>query len=340
MRRIRIAQIGLNRYSHGPELFFTMRQHPEIFDLVGYALVEDERETCADKIDYFMGDAKELTLEEILEDGSIEAVAVETDEIHLFKYAQMAVEHGKHVHMEKPGSQSLADFLRLTETVERMGTVFHIGYMFRYNPVISAAVERVKRGELGRIRSVEAHMSRYDSRAGREWLSCFRGGMMFYLGSNMLDVILRIMGAPLCVHPMNRASGIGGTESTDLGFAVLEYPEGISFVRTDSVEVGGGNRRQIVILGERGTVEIRPIEKEYPTPTWQCMYTSESTSCVLDENGRAVKEKTVSEPFQRYFDMISSFAAMVRGEKENTYTLAYERMLYQTILQACDWDGE
>jgi Pyruvate/2-oxoacid:ferredoxin oxidoreductase gamma subunit len=36
----------------------------------------------------------ELSLEQILNDESIEAVAVETDEIHLLKYAQMAADAG------------------------------------------------------------------------------------------------------------------------------------------------------------------------------------------------------------------------------------------------------
>ena len=44
----------------------------------------------------------EMTLEEILNDPTIEAVTVETEEIHLTKYAIMAAEHGKMIHMEKP----------------------------------------------------------------------------------------------------------------------------------------------------------------------------------------------------------------------------------------------
>ena len=46
MKKIRIAQIGMNRYSHAPEIFYTLSIHPEIFELVGYTLVEDEREYC------------------------------------------------------------------------------------------------------------------------------------------------------------------------------------------------------------------------------------------------------------------------------------------------------
>ena len=74
MRKIRIAQIGLNINSHSGEIFDTLKAHPEIFEIVGYALVEDERVTCAHKTARFQG-YKELTLDEILNDTTIEAVA-------------------------------------------------------------------------------------------------------------------------------------------------------------------------------------------------------------------------------------------------------------------------
>ena len=34
MKKIRIAQIGMNRYSHAPEIFHTLSIHPELFELV------------------------------------------------------------------------------------------------------------------------------------------------------------------------------------------------------------------------------------------------------------------------------------------------------------------
>ena len=156
MKKIKIAQIGMNRYSHAPEIFHTMRIHPEVFELVGYAVVEDERETCAAKIEKFFAGYPELALEQILADPTIEAVAVETDEIHLLKYAQMAADHGKHIHMEKPGSPSLADFERLIETVKAKNLVFHVGYMYRYNPFIMEAMKDAEEGRFGEIFSVEA----------------------------------------------------------------------------------------------------------------------------------------------------------------------------------------
>lgn len=333
MKKIRIAQIGMNRYSHAPEIFYTLSIHPEIFELVGYTLVEDERETCADKLKWFKG-YPELTLDEILCDPTIEAVAVETDEIHLLKYAQMAADHGKHIHMEKPGSQDLAAFERLIDTMKKNGKVFHIGYMYRYNPYISEAIARAKAGELGEIYSVEAHMSRLDNTACREWFGSFRGGMMFYLGCHLIDLVLQIQGLPKEVIPLNTSTGLDGVNTEDLGFAVLKYPHGISVVRAGGTEIHGFHRRQLVICGSKETQEIRPLEQVVPHKEF-FMLNTERYIAQRSESGTDTYTHETSEPFQRYDAMIRAFGELVRGEKENPYTLDYELNLFKTILKCC-----
>lgn len=330
MRKIRIAQIGINQYSHGPEMFTNLASLKDIFEVVGYALVEDERERCADKLRVFEG-YPELTLEEILNDKTIEAVTVETDEIHLTKYTQMAVDAGKHVHMEKPGSQDLAGFEKLIESVKKSGKVFHIGYMYRYNEFLSDAVDQARAGEFGEIFSVEAHMSRWDNKITREWLGTFKGGMMFYLGCHLVDLVLRIQGTPQEIIPVNVSSGISGVNSEDVSFAMLKYPHGVSVIRTCATEVGGFFRRQLVICGSKRTLEIKPIEG-----IENGLYTEQLDRVFSGNDGsHGVIESKRSEPFSRYTKMLSSFAAMVRGEIENPYTADYELELFRTILKCC-----
>ena len=334
MRKIRIAQIGTNRYSHAPEIFTTIKLHPEVFDLVGYALVEDERETCANKLKFFEG-YPELSLEEILNDPTIEAVAIETDEIHLLKYARLAAEAGKHIHMEKPGSQSLADFEALIDTMRKTGKVFHTGYMYRYNPMIADAIRRARAGEFGHIYSVEAHMSRHDDKAAREWFGSFKGGMMFYLGCHLIDLVMLLQGEPQSVIPLNTCTGIDGVNTEDLGFAVLKYPNAVSVVRMGGTEVGGFARRQLVICGEKGTVEIRPLEGAVPSASRPYMHYTEKLETHEIGDRQPVPEHSRSEDFQRYEAMLFSFAAMVRGEKQNPYSLDYELSLFRVILRCC-----
>lgn len=330
MRKIRIAQIGINQYSHGPEVFTNLVELSDLFEVVGYALVEDERERCADKLHVFEG-YPELTLEEILNDETIEAVTVEVDEIHLNKYTQMALDAGKHIHMEKPGSQDLASFERLIDSVKRSGKVFHIGYMYRYNEYLDAAVKDAQAGKFGEIFSVEAHMSRWDNQTTRRWLGTFKGGMMFYLGCHLIDLVLRIQGMPDEIIPANLSSGILGVDSEDVSFAMLKYPHGVSVIRTSAVEVGGFFRRQLVICGSKRTLEIKPIEG-----IENGLYTEQTDTVMTGEKGsRGEVEHKRSQAFSRYHKMLSSFAAMVRGECENPYTPDYELALFKTLLKCC-----
>ena len=145
MKKIRIAQIGVNRYSHALSVFNSIKTLPDIFEVVGYCLVEGEKERFERELSVFNG-YPEMTLEEILNDPTIEAVTVETEEIHLTKYAIMAAEHGKMIHMEKPGGTSLEEFEKLISIVKEKNLVFHTGYMYRYNPTIREVIDNVKNG--------------------------------------------------------------------------------------------------------------------------------------------------------------------------------------------------
>ena len=329
MRKIKIAQIGTSRYSHGNEIFKTLVENPDVFEVVGYALPENEREKFPQNMGRFEG-YREMTVEEILNDPEIEAVTVETEEIYLSKYALMAAKAGKHMHMEKPGGRELEDFEKLISIVKENQTVFHTGYMYRYNPCLISIIDRIKKGEIGDIISVEAQMSGWRDFEWTDWLSTFPGGMMFYLGCHLIDLVLRIQGMPERILPFNKSSGVYDTKAQDYSFALFEYKNGVSFVKTTQVERGGFMRRQLVITGSKGKFEVRPLEASIAYP----LQTTEYLECMSDA-WNAVGETFKSEPYDRYTDMMRSFAAMVRGEKENPYTYDYELELYKTVLKCC-----
>ena len=329
MKKIKIAQIGINKYSHGPEIYQSLTRQSEIFDVVGFALPENAREVAKERIGVFEG-YREMTVEEILQNPEIEAVTVETDEIYLTKYALMAAQAGKHIHMEKPGGVDLPGFEKLIETVKNKGTVFHTGYMYRYHPYIKELVEKVKKDELGEIVSVEAQMNCFHPKQTRQWLEALPGGMMFYLGCHLVDLIMMFQGVPERVIPLNKCTGFEGVTSEDFGMAVLEYKNGVSFAKTTDIECGGYNRRQLVVTGTKGTVEIRPLEKDLGYPDMISSYRE-----VYDPAWGSDGEWKTTDKFNRYDDMMASFAAMVRGEKTNPFTPDYELELYKTILKAC-----
>ncbi len=329
MRRVRIAQIGTSSGSHGNSIFRSLKTQSDVFEVVGFAFPEGEREKFPERMAEFEG-YREMTVEEILNDPTIEAVTVETEELYLTDYALRAAECGKHIHMEKPGGISQSEFERLISTVKSKKTVFHTGYMYRYNPAINKLMEQIRRGELGEIISVEAGMNCRHPEKLRQWLKNFPGGMLFFLGCHLIDLVLQIQGAPMKIHPFSRPTGLDGVDADDFGMAVLEYPHGVSVVKTTAIEKGGFARRELVVTGTEKTVEIRPLEM-YGDPELQFTTVTEYDS---DDWGNRGTTYTTDQ-FNRYDGMMASFAAMVRGEKENPYTYDYESELHKTVLRCC-----
>ena len=309
MKKIKIAQIGTSKNSHGCDIWRTLVKMSDVFDLVGYAFPENEREKFPKQAEAFDG-YREMTVEEILNDPEIEAVAVETEEIYLTKYALMVAKAGKHLHMEKPGGTDVTAFRELVATLREKDLVFSLGYMYRFNPKIKEAMQKIESGELGEIYAVEAHMDCIHPAQTRQWLSNFPGGMLFFLGCHLIDLIYRIQGEPLEVIPLSCPTGFDGVTAEDYGMAVFKYKNGVSFAKTSACEKGGYRRRQLVICGEKGTIEIRPLEAFGDKGIYTVYRDYFENDWHKDWN------KSVSEPFGRYREMIENFALMVRG-KEN-----------------------
>ena len=330
MKKVRIAQIGVNTFSHSCEIFGSLKKQSDIFDIAGYVLPENERERIPNKVSFLEG-YKELTLEQVLNDPDIEAVTVETDEIYLTKYALMAAEAGKHIHMEKPGGMELSDFEKLIATMKKTGKTFHTGYMYRYNPTVIDLLKKIEAGELGQIISVEAQMSCSHTTEARKWLKGLKGGMMVYLGCHLVDLIYRIQGKPKRIIPLSTSTGVDGVTSKDFGMAVFEYENGVSFAKTNGAELGGFARRQLVVTGSKATVELNPLE--WFTEDFKGLRTGCTVRSSTDWN--KWDERQMSGISERYDGMMRSFAQMVLGEKVNPYSLDYELEMYKIFLQAC-----
>lgn len=327
MSKIKIAQIGTSLNSHGNMVWQSLLKQSDIFEVIGYAFPENEREKFPGGIGCFDG-YREMTVDEILNDPEIEAVAVETEEIYLTKYARMVAHAGKHLHMEKPGGIELADFEELVDILRGKKLVFSTGYMYRFNPTIMDMLEKVRNRELGEIYSVEAHMSCYHPVGVRQWLARLPGGMMFFLGCHLIDLIYSIQGEPEQVIPLNVSTGIDGVNAEDFGLVVFKYNRGVSFAKTCAIERGGFLRRQLVICGEKGTIEINPLEMYADGELYT--YAKECFSSGWHEPG---------EPRQwvlddRYDGMLRNFAELIRG-KENPYSYDYELNLYKLIRKSC-----
>ena len=157
MKKIKIAQIGAG-HDHASPVITALKERDDIYELVGYAVVEgDEPLYERDKSAY--ENVRRMTVEEILNFPQLDAVCIETEDRSLTKYAICAAEKGLHIHMDKPGSESDKEFDKLIDLVKKNNLVFHMGYMYRYNPAILQLKRDIESGKLGEIYSVEAQMN-------------------------------------------------------------------------------------------------------------------------------------------------------------------------------------
>lgn len=332
-KRIRVAQIGIE-HDHGTDTLNSLLRQKDEFEVVAYA--ESGFAAQNDYCEHQKNALKDLpqkSVEEVLNMNDLDAIVVETHDTMLSKYAQMAADRGFNIHVDKPCATDYEAMKKLIETVKAKNLVFHTGYMYRFNPAVNKALELYESGALGEIFSVEAHMDCEHQPEKREWLSGVPGGMMMFLGCHLVDLVKQFAGVPEEVICMNTSTHLENVHSKDYGFAVFKYKNGLSFAKTCAREIGGFDRRQLVVAGSLGTVEIKPLERY--THTGMQAYMSVVTT--KETNGRWLdcKQNIEFPAFNRYDAMMRNFAQKVRGEVMDKFTPDYELELYKMVTQAC-----
>lgn len=337
MDKLKVVQIGVC-HDHGTSGFNSILSQPEVFEVLGFAVPEEEyaNRNCLKIISEYRDDRKipMYAVEEALELPEVEAAIIECEDMYLTKYAIMAAERGLHVYMDKPGSPSMPDFEKLIYIVKEKNLIFNVGYMYRFNPKILEALEIIRNGEIGEVYCVEAHMDCEYGPEKRRWLGQFPGGMLYYLGCHLIDLVNLIQGEPEEIIPLSCATRLDGVDTKDYGMAVFKYKNGLSFVKTCSSEVGGYMRRQLVICGSKGTIELKPLETFEKDAPRDWLYTQMRVTHA-NQGWQHYEPKVRSEYYNRFNDMLKSFADSAKGRIENPYSPDYELSTYKLLLRAC-----
>lgn len=94
------------------------------------------------------------SFEEVLEDGSVDAVHIAVPNRLHHPFAKQALEAGKHVLCEKPLAMTSEESAELVELAAKTGLVAGVNYNLRYYPLVLEARERMRAGELGDVHHV------------------------------------------------------------------------------------------------------------------------------------------------------------------------------------------
>jgi predicted dehydrogenase len=324
MKRIKIGQIGIG-HNHAEAKMLAVRKFSELFEVVGYA---EENERWVEKRGAFKGyeGLPRMSVREVIEKS--DAILVESDVWDLHKYAKMCIDAGKHIHMDKPWGGNLEEYKDLLDNAKKNALVVQLGYMYRYNPAVIKCLEHIKNGDLGEIYSINAEMSTYHPTEYKKWLTNFGGGIMYILGSHLVDLIVYIMGEPKKITPFLKHTGLDGVDFADNNLAVLEYDKALCRIFVSSVEVNGFGRRQFMVSGSLGTVNICPLERPI-TMTY-------SDTSIADAT---YQDRKIVIPFEdntqngRYDSMMQDFYSYMVGEKETPYTYKHDYTVQKVLEQ-------
>jgi scyllo-inositol 2-dehydrogenase (NADP+) len=174
------------------------------------------------------------SVDEVLADPTIELVVVNTPNETHFDFASRALSSGKHVVVEKPftvTADEARELIALSASVDRILTVFQNR---RWDSDFLTVRRILRQGLLGKIVEFEAHYDRFRNYIEPNTWKEERSpgtGILYNLGSHMLDQVLVLFGMPDYVDARIGAHRPGG-KVDDFYDIRLEYPEHLAIVKS------------------------------------------------------------------------------------------------------------
>jgi predicted dehydrogenase len=211
--RVRIGVVGLGYW--GPNLVRNLHE----VESAEMAIVCDVRPAALAAIKRrYPGLRTTTRYQDVLEDPSIDAVAIATPVTTHAALASAALDAGKHVFVEKPLASSAADAAELVDLANAHERVLMPGHTFLYSPPVNAVRERIKARELGHIYFIS--MMRVNLGLHQPDVS-----VVWDLGPHDFSILRFWLGeSPVRVSALSR--GCIMHETPDVAFINFEYRSG------------------------------------------------------------------------------------------------------------------
>jgi predicted dehydrogenase len=220
-RKLRVAVVGIGWWS---DVLADAALRSDTIDIVGcYTRSDDKRAAFAAKY----GCRAAASYEEILADRDIEAVINTTpNSVHLAT-TRMAAAAGKHVFLDKPIANTVAEGREIARICAAAGVVLTLGYQRRRESHFRWLKAEIVAGRFGKLVQAECNISR--DRLGKIDLSSWRyqaagmpGGVMLQIGIHYVDVLEMLIG------PVRRVSGASAQlvlpgDNPDVANLIMEH---------------------------------------------------------------------------------------------------------------------
>jgi predicted dehydrogenase len=219
-------------------------------------------ERVADK---FGAPARYGSWDALLEDAAVEAVILPLPH-HLHEPAAIAaLEAGRHVLVEKPIANTVAEADRMIAAAERARRVLMVGHMKRFNRSVVAMKRAVERGSIGEPFSFETvYYGPREIIPSIPWVmkkATGGGGPLVGFGTHHVDVLRWLFGEVREVACFTSRAVVEAAEVEDTAALALRFAGGVTgvihFTWARSVEAFF---EQFRVLGSRGEIVVRDCE--------------------------------------------------------------------------------
>lgn len=142
---------------------------------------------------------------------------------------------------------------------------------------------------------------------------------MYILGSHLVDLCIYVLGEPKKITSFLKHTQTDGIDFEDNDLAVLEYDKALARIYVSSVEVNGYGRRQFVVAGSKGTVNICPLEN----PTVMTYADTAMMGKTYEDIKKVIAfEQSLSGC--RYDNMMQDFYAYIMKTKQNPFSYEHD----------------
>ncbi|MCS0499568.1 Gfo/Idh/MocA family protein [Protaetiibacter mangrovi] len=199
--------------------------------------------------------------EALAADPEVDAIYVSTPHPYHAENALLALEHGKHVLVEKPFALNAVEALRVVELAEQKRLVVLEAMWTRWLPHMVRVRELIASGALGEVRALIADHDQKLPTDPQHRLQNpdLGGGALLDLGIYPVSFAWDVFGEPSSVHAISSPTATGVDRQTAI---ILGYPGGEQAVLHTQLDARGPSTA--VVVGTEARIEIDPV---WYTPT-------------------------------------------------------------------------
>lgn len=195
--------------------------------------------------------------EEIATSQDIDALYIPLPPSLHFRWAKLALEHGKHVLVEKPSTTSAGDTRELVRIASERGLALHENYMFTFHSQLDAIEEIIRDGEIGDVRLYRISFG-FPRRAANDFRynKALGGGSLIDAGGYTIRYATRLLGSTAELK-YAQSNYLDEFEVDMYGSASLVNEEGV----TAQVAFGMDNnyKCELEVWGSKGCLTTRRI---------------------------------------------------------------------------------